>query len=187
LKRNRLVGLLAFIIFTIGIVTYAFPFAQISIYQRFTYKPDPVIVESYAQKIEAFQQSTAQENNSTVAASLNAIMTMYEKSWDLDGDVLYLDGSTLKVMYSHLENAQNKLLNLTLQPHYSVETRVYLLTSIENLISLQKEVTAVMQTNWQTRSTLHTVAHNLYTAYYASFKQFHSFYEQALQDDVAKK
>ena len=176
--KVKVIGLLSFIIISILIVTWFFPFSNVSVYQNINYttNSDSVRVHNkYLDNLQKLYDERSPDDATTLV--LQNISHIYEQDWLVKNDTFKMNEDELAKMLMRMGNARHDLLNLTTQEEYSWEQRSYLVTLIENVMSMEEYIESIMEDNWENRTVVKRQLNNLHGAYTSSLMIFNSFYD----------
>ena len=175
--KGKVLGLLSLIVMSILLVTWVYPFSPVSVYKNINYTTDSDRVRihtEYLNKLQKLYDESSPDDVTTMV--LQNISHMFEQDWLVKNDTFIMNKGDLDKMLMRMKNARAGLLNLTRQEEYSWEQRSYLLTSIENLLSMEETIEGMMDDSWEKRTVLKRQFQNLHGGYTSSLMYFTSFY-----------
>ena len=175
--KGKVLGLLSLIVMSILLVTWVYPFSPVSVYENINYTTDSDRVRIHTEYLNNLQKLYDESSPDDVTTMvLQNISHMFEQDWLVKNDTFKMNKGDLDKMLMRMKNARAGLLNLTRQEEYSWEQRSYLLTSIENVISMEETIEGMMDDSWEKRTVLKRQFQNLHGGYTSSLMYFTSFY-----------
>lgn len=169
-KRSILV-LVCLII--LSILTWIFPFSNISIYKSFNYTADSFEVDAYSKKLNEFKESFDENSTDDITTKFTfSILPMFEGTWLVNKGTVKMSYDELNSIFYTVSQTKNNLQILGLEETYTVEQRLHLVAIIDNLDSLEETIESIMNEKWITRSTLTIEFNNLHNAFFNSFNLF---------------
>ena len=175
--KGKVLGLLSLIVMSILLVTWVYPFSPVSVYKNINITTDPYSARNHTEYLNNLQKLYDESSPDDVTTMvLQNISHMFEQDWLVKNDTFKMNKDELAKMLMGMRNARAGLLSLTRQEEYSWEQRSYLLTSIENVISMEETIEGMMDDSWEKRTVLKRQFQNLHGGYTSSLMYFTSFY-----------
>lgn len=172
------------------IMTWLYPYSIFSLHKTYYYNPDPVMVDGYVRDLNEFKESfesdmegiyTEGTSDLTVDRA-QYILPLFEQDWLVSKNTLKMKKADLEKMLFEVKNTIDTLMSLVKQVDYSSEQRQYLISSIENIISLEEFLTDLKTNSFDSRKSLRIQFHNLHGEFMSNFMMFTTFYE-IVQDE----
>ena len=176
--KSKILGLLGLIVILILIVTWFYPFSPLSVYKNINYTTDSYSVRNhngYLNDLQKLYDESSPDDVTTLV--LQNLSGIYEQDWLVENESFKMNKDKLAKMLFDIQQVRNQLLNLTTQEEYTREQRSYLLTVIENLLSIEETIEGMMGDNWDNRTVLKRQFFNLHGGFTSSLTFFYSFYD----------
>lgn len=176
--KSKVLGLLSLIVISILIVTWFYPLSPLSVHKSYGFTADSDSVRIHNNELNNLQELYDESSPDDVTTSvLKHISPIYEGKWLVNNESISLNEDELAKMLFNVKNARKVLLTLTIQEEYTMEQRRYLLTSIEDLLSMEEMIEGIMNDNWDNRTVLKSQFKNLHGAFTSSLMIFTTFYD----------
>lgn len=175
--KSKIIGTLGIIVISILIITWFFPFSTVSVYKNIHYTSNSDSVKTHPQKLDDFQALSDASSGGATTLVLRNLSSIYKQDWLVEEKTFKMNKDKLAKMLLGMQQTRNQLLNLTKQEEYTWEQRSYLITLIENVMSMEETIESMMNTNWENRMVLRRQFKNLSEAYTSSLMYFNSFYD----------
>ncbi|MDQ0159994.1 hypothetical protein J2S77_001981 [Alkalibacillus salilacus] len=168
-------------------MTWFYPYSMLSIHKSYSFTPDSVVVENYAEDLKIFNEAYEEDLEALESADnidltvdrTQYLLPMYEQDWLTSDDTVEMDKEKLDKMLFEVKNGREYLLELMVRKDYSEDQKDYLANVISGLLSLEDQLIDLKNGTAESRKTLNSQIRNVQSSFESNFMVFKTFYERS--------